>query len=384
VNARLEIDHAAAAWPSQQVYLWGRAVLAARARDTAELISALSDYAAIGLGRDLRGDTTFADFADRSWFAPLASAHDANRSVLAHSTVRAHLSDSTTYPEGVDFDSRTGRFYIGSIRHRTVVEVTPDGKERELLKRNGPGNGAVLGVRVDSKNGIVWATMAGIPQMENYAGKDSTIAALVRIRISDGAIEKRYDLPTSAQHVLGDLAIGPGGDVFISDSRDPALYRLRPGADSLEAIRNPWFRSLQGLAPTRDGRILYLADYSHGMLRVDLHDNSVSRIEDAPRSTTLGCDGIAFYRNSIIAVQNGVAPARIMRFELDREGKRITKAEVLDRNWKIADEPTIGTIVGDDFVYVANSQSENYNDDGSRKANIPLTAPVLLSVPLGR
>src|SRR5678816_4300365 len=48
--AHLAAEHAAAAWPSQPTYLWGRAVLAARMRDTAEVIAALKDYADLGLG----------------------------------------------------------------------------------------------------------------------------------------------------------------------------------------------------------------------------------------------------------------------------------------------------------------------------------------------
>jgi hypothetical protein len=69
-----------------------------------------------------------------------------------------------------------------------------------------------------------------------------------------------------------------------------------------------------------------------------------------------------------------------MRFQLDKSGERVVGAEILDRNWRLADEPTIGTLVGDDFVYVANSQWEKYTDDGRRKPGVPLTAPVLLAV----
>ena len=47
--ARREVEHAAAAWPGQQTYLWARATLGARARDTAEVIAALTDYAQLGL-----------------------------------------------------------------------------------------------------------------------------------------------------------------------------------------------------------------------------------------------------------------------------------------------------------------------------------------------
>jgi sugar lactone lactonase YvrE len=383
-GARREVEHAATAWPRQQVYLWARATLGARARDTAEVIAALTEYANLGLGRDLHADTTFAVFSGRPWFAALVAAHDANRAVFARSSVRLTLSDSTLYPEGADYDPRTGKFYVASIRHRTIVEVSPNGAERELIKRDERGNGAVLGVRVDAARGVVWATMAGIPQMEGFRPADSAIAALVRIRISDGSIERRWKFDPARQHVLGDLALGPTGDVFVTDSQDPVLYRLRSGADSLEAIHNPLFRSLQGLAPTADGRFLYVADYSHGMLRVDLGNATVIRVDEPLHATTLGVDGIVLRGRSIIAIQNGVSPARVLRLDLNDDGKRIVRAEVIDRNWKIAGEPTIGTIAGNDFVYVANSQGENYTDDGVRRAAIPLKAPILLSLPLDR
>src|SRR4029077_12715148 len=45
--ARQEIIHAANAWPTQPAYLWGRAIVAARTRDTAGLKAALTDYAAL-------------------------------------------------------------------------------------------------------------------------------------------------------------------------------------------------------------------------------------------------------------------------------------------------------------------------------------------------
>ncbi|MGE0441524.1 MAG: hypothetical protein AB7S39_13645 [Gemmatimonadales bacterium] len=41
-------------------------------------------------------------------------------------------------------------------------------------------------------------------------------------------------------------------------------------------------------------------------------------------------------------------------------------------------------MVGDRFVYVANSQWEKYAEDGSRRPGTVLAQPVLLSVPIGR
>ena len=71
-----------------------------------------------------------------------------------------------------------------------------------------------------------------------------------------------------------------------------------------------------------------------------------------------------------------------MRFALDSSGRRIVSADVLDRNSAIADEPTIVTIAGGQFVYVANSQWEKFTESGARKSDKPLTLPILLAVPL--
>src|SRR5262249_12228574 len=159
---------------------------------------------------------------------------------------------------------------------------------------------------------------------------------------------RRWTLPPG-DHVLGDLAIGPQGDVFVTDSNDPVLFRLRPGRDTLETVRGALFRSLPGLAPSPDGRYLFLSDYSHGLLRVALDDDSVIRLADAPGSTSLGCDGIAWDRGAIVAVQNGVSPARVMRFTLNATWTKLAAADVIDQNWPLADEPTIGAVLAGEF-----------------------------------
>jgi DNA-binding beta-propeller fold protein YncE len=358
-------------------------VLAQLVSDTDATHRALDAYASLGLGRDLHNDARFAGLASLSGFAGVFARHDSNRAPVVRSHVVARLDDSTFWPEGVDYDSDTHRYYVASVRHRTIAEVGNGRVIRELWPRDAPGMGAVLGVRVDAKHGVLWATLAGIPQMSGYVRADSAIAALVRVRITDGRIEHRWDLAAAPLgHILGDLAIGSSGDVFVTDSNDPVLYRLPAGSDSLQRITSPLFRSLQGMAPVPDENVVYVADYSLGLLRVDLATNEVTRLQEPPGTTTLGCDGIVLDRGAIIAVQNGVSPARVMRFTLDPTGRRIARAEVLDQNIEVADEPTIGTIAGRSFVYVANGQWGKYTEDGRRIPERRLTAPLLIGVPL--
>ncbi|MEO7083749.1 MAG: hypothetical protein ABI442_14870 [Gemmatimonadaceae bacterium] len=222
----------------------------------------------LGLGRDLVSEKRFIELLRDPRMETVVAAHNANRAAVARSRTVASMTDSTFWPEGVDVDPRTGRFYIASVAHKTIAELSASGATRDLRPRDRTDLGAILGVRVDAKNGVLYAT-------------------------------------------------------------------------------------------TSDGRRLYLSDYSHGLLRVDLDSHRVIRLDDAPGSASLGCDGIVLYDGTIIAVQNGVTPARIMRFNLDASGTPIASASVLDQNISIADEPTIGTIAGHDFVYAANSQWES-------------------------
>jgi hypothetical protein len=386
-TARRETDRAAAAWPTQPAYIWARAAAALRSADTTRLLDALTRYASLGLGRDLERDTLLARYAALPRFRDVAARHAALLAPAARSVPRVVLPDTTLFPEGVDVDPRTGFFYVTSIRHRTIAEVTPGGDYvRDVLPRGGVGLGAMMAVRVDEKRNVLWATMSGLPQMEGYTPADSAVNALLRISLPEGEIQGRWDLPPSSTgHTLGDVALGPLGDVYVSDSREPVLYRFEPDSSSpaLIPIRHPLFRSLQGIAPI-DGRTVIVADYSHGLLKVDLPSGEVTRIADAPNSTSLGVDGIAWHDGAIIGVQNGVSPPRIMRFELDTSRTRITRAGALDRNTTIADEPTSGVVVGDDFIYVANSQWEKYNDSGARIPGTVLRRPVLLMLPIGR
>jgi hypothetical protein len=89
------------------------------------------------------------------------------------------------------------------------------------------------------------------------------------------------------------------------------------------------------------------------------------------------------HRGAIIAVQNGVAPARIIRFTLNASGEGIVAAQVLDQQPALAPEPTIGTMMGDRFVYVATSQWDEHDDDGRRLPGTPLPGARLLAVPVG-
>lgn len=383
-GAHRHASRAAAAWPTQPAYVWGRAVAAALAGDAAAARAALAAYAAMGLGRDLRADARFRAITADPDAAPLVEQLLANIQPVANSRVAFELADSTLWPEGIDHDPRTGRFYVTSVRHRTIVERSPDGSERELIPRFTSGIGSILAVRVDTARNVVWATSSGLPQMINYSPSDSSHGAILRIALRGGQIE-RWNIPGGGRHVLGDIAIAPNGDVYVTDSAQPILYRFKPAEGRIERVTSPLFRSLQGIVIREQpefGTVVHIADYSHGLLLMHVTSGVIARVRDTTNSTTLGIDGLTADGNALIAVQNGVTPPRIVRFHLNPTGAAVTRVELLDRNSAIADEPTAGVVVGRRYFYVANSQWEKYDDTGGRRSAIQLRRPVVLELPL--
>jgi len=72
----------------------------------------------------------------------------------------------------------------------------------------------------------------------------------------------------------------------------------------------------------------------------------------------------------------------VVRFCLDRDGGGVQRAEVLDRNPAIADEPTLGAVVGDSVFYVATSQWEKYDDAGKRAPGTVTRPVTIVGAPL--
>ena len=94
-SARAEAQRAASAWPTQPAYQWARAALAARAADTAGALAGLRAYAALGLGRDLAGDSAIAALRGAPAFDAIRATHERNRAPVARGTVLRQTADST-------------------------------------------------------------------------------------------------------------------------------------------------------------------------------------------------------------------------------------------------------------------------------------------------
>ncbi|HEX5818767.1 MAG TPA: hypothetical protein VFY20_07805 [Gemmatimonadales bacterium] len=383
--ALTELARATVAFPQQPAYSSALARLAVARGERARALTALERLVTMEAGWDpagpmsaLRGDAAYDALARRM------EAATADRGA---STVFATLTDSTLHPEGVAYDAASKHWYVGSVQARGVLRLDEAGQAESWGPPPDSLDG-VFGMAVDGSRGWLWLATAAVPHMRGYRAEDAGRSTLVAVSLASGAVVRRVRLPAvQGGHQLGDVIVTADGGLLATDSRHPAVYQVRhPDRDTVATVlveRDPRFRSLQGMAVVDGGRTMMLADWSHGLLRVDLASRAVTEVTAPPGRTTLGIDGL--YRlddRRLLAIQNGISPPRVVMLRLDAAGTTVTEVRTLDRHAAVATEPTLGAIGAGRFVYVANSPWAAFDDDGRRVPGSPLPPPVLMSLPL--
>ena len=276
-------------------------------------------------------------------------------------------------PEGVAVGNG-GELYLGSIRHGTIIRV---GASREIISE-GAEHWSVFGMRLDEKGGL-WFASAAIPE---YAGgdEDAGRTGLFRLNLANNEIDVRALLPAGDKPmVLGDLVFIDDDTILTSESLTGTLYRYSISDSTFTEIVSPGrLRSMQGLVLDASAAHLYIADWVGGLFRITLANNEIERVTADNSVSLYGIDGLYRYGNELIAIQNGIRPHRVTGLTLSEDGLSITASRILARNLPEFDEPTLGTIVGDEFYFVANSHWNRFDREG----NLPdgLKGPIILKV----
>lgn len=288
------------------------------------------------------------------------------------------LNDTLLFPEGISRDAARGRWLVSSVHRRTVVAIDDAGRLTPFAHALPDDVGAILGLRVDAARGALFATAAPLPPMRGYAGATSARAELLEFALADGSLRRRIPLGRAP----GDLAIAGDGTVYVSDGLAGVLYVVPADGGPVQERRSQFFASLQGLVFTPDGDALLAADYRHGLLHIPLDPrDSVTQILDAEGRRAQGLDALAWHGRTLIATYNGRAPGRVVRITLSRDQRSIAAFTVLETH-EGPGEPTLGVVLDDAFIYIANSPWAAFDDNGARRPEVPIAKPELRRLPL--
>jgi WD40 repeat protein len=348
-----------------------------------EAIGWLGKVAAMGLIYPAAEDEDFASIKDSQEFKSVLQKFEANKAPINHSTEAFTLEEKGLITEGLAFDSATETFYVSSAHKRKILSVDKKGTAREFSGAQ-DGLWSVMGMKVDAKRRHLWVASTAIPQMMNFTEADKNRTGVFKYDLKTGKLIKKYLLPeTTKAHTFGDLAVHPSGDVYVTDSQTPTIYVISRATDALELYAGPEpFASPQGLDFSADGKYLFVADYGRGIFVSEVKSKKFVKLERPENVSLLGIDGLYFHKGSLIAVQNGSRPHRIVRAFLNPAMTRVERLEVIESNHPLFDEPTLGVVARDMFYFIANSQWGSVNEQGQLAPVEQLKQPLILKAKL--
>ncbi|MFD8782194.1 hypothetical protein [Kitasatospora sp. NPDC059599] len=237
----------------------------------------------------------FAALVGTAGTLPAAAAADCP----APAVITGHAP--TLVPESGVWDASHHRFLLGSLRHGTVSAVGTDGSVRTLVQD--PALTEIAGLRIDPVHHRVLVT-----DLDNGVGERSSAATFGKIA-GIGA----YDLDTGRRifhtdlaavaadggnHLANDIAVGPDGTAYVTDSFAPVVYRVAPDGTASVLLRDPRLApapgsyGLNGIV-LREGRLV-VGKWDDGTLwQVPLWNPAgVRRVEVAGGASLLHLDGL--------------------------------------------------------------------------------------------
>lgn len=283
-------------------------------------------------------------------------------SILAQ-TERINFTAPWQYPEGVVYHKSANAFYVSGTKTGTIGKVGMDGKFDSIYIDK--TFKSTYGLKVDEKKNLLWACVAD-PAFSNYS--DSTtyrkMIRLVAIDLKTNQKVKDINLGDlySGKHFANDLVLDEKGNLYITDSYSPVIYKVDASDKASLLVEHPLFRGgdvgLNGIA-YKPGFLIVVNNSNGAILKVSLAD---------PKNVTVvkvdqffpGADGLLWDdKGNLLLIQNkGVNMVYQLNSTDDwKTAKIIATTKGTDR----FAQPSTGTI-GNGKIYVLNSKLNELKD----------------------
>ena len=373
-------------WPAHPRLILNLARCKVIEGDAESALDVLDLLASMKIAVDLGKNAELQSLAGQPRFAAIEKRIAAVDDPIVTSEVAFRLDDPEFVPEDIAWDSVSGDYFVSSIRQRKILRIGTDGGQSIFAGYPETPMLCALSMAVDPERRRLWLTTAGAPSMIDYrADEHEGASELLAFDLDSGALLATVPAPPNAErHELNDLIVEEDGAVLVGDAPVGAIYRYSLGGEGFEIVAPPGTMfSPQGIVVLPDGGGVVVADYSRGLCRLD-PDGSVRVLRTPPDAWLGGIDGLSLAGNrELIAVQNGVVPSRVVRIVLTSDVDAVASVEILDLAHPEHDQPTLGEIVDNEFLCVANSLWGAWDREGNLIEGRELSPPVILKIPLG-
>ncbi len=167
---------------------------------------------------------------------------------LAASPTEVMVHEDKPFPESLS-STADGTLFIGSLAKGEVLKAAKGAATAEVwIKPGTNGLQRVLGVLADPKSGTLWVCSSKLPPQ-------GAPTALKSFDLKTGAAKGSYDFPGD-NALCNDIAIGPDGTAYATDTIVGSVLRLKKGATALDVwAKDAKLAGIDGIAFGDDSTI---------------------------------------------------------------------------------------------------------------------------------
>ncbi len=318
-----------------------------------------------GYSADLAKDARFDNLHGTEVWTFLVDGFRKNGAPSGSGRVAMQLPAGDLLVEALAWDPKRKSLLAGSVRSGAISRVDADGKLTAFIEPDAQnGLWGVFEMAVDAERDALWVASAAIPHVRHAKGVDYGRVGMFQFKLSSGKFVSRALLPSDGRnHLLTGLAVAPDGSVYAADSQTRQIFKVE-GESMRSVVDNQRLTSIRGLVVSGDGKRLYFSDHELGLFGLELATGKPFDVKVGPTTNLFGIESLYWQDNSLIAVQNGTRPMRIVRLRVTPDGTGVTELQPIDVAQPEFGQITRGALAGDRLYVIANSQKGGYDSLG--------------------
>lgn len=279
-------------------------------------------------------------------------------------TPRINFTAPLAYPEGVAYNEKTNTFFVSSVKTATIGTVDPNGNYAVFYQDNSLKSS--YGMKIDPKSNRLWVCTAD----GNYSrfSEPATYKKISRLISIDMATKKKVnDINLASlypgKHFINDLAFDDKGNIYITDSYSPVIYKVDAKGIASIFTQSDFFKGedvgLNGIVYSPKGFLLTANGQQGALYKVDINNpKNVTKVKI--NNLFPGADGLLWdNQNNLVLIQNkGVDKTFQLNSKDNWQSAEILAATATTDRFQY---PTTG-VLQSGKVYVLNAKLNEIND----------------------